>query len=180
MDSLQPEEQLKSLQGADIVITSHGAQEVNMLGASACTAWVEIFPAGYFIPSYYGAMVEQYGMLYYYYYDRDQLAGKPKCMIEDPSLDPTTPGSPLMADQGKSDFQKRKCRRQAKMMVPMDELESVLTKMLEDHNQCIANGGRDRTLTDFQAVLRRFKELYEQDRTQHDILMMDFSEYARE
>jgi len=179
MDSLEVHDQWKSLQEADIVISSHGAQEVNMIAAGKCTAWLEIFPLGYFLPSYYGSMCEQYGMLYYYYYDRDAKAGKPDCMIENPSTDPDTPGGRLMPDGGKEDFPLRKCRRHSKIHVDLNILEPFLGEMLLDHERCLARGGPSSQHTDFEQLLVDFKAIYAQDKQSSDILHMNVKKYAR-
>jgi len=179
MDALPVYDQWKSLQEADIIISSHGAQEVNMIGAGKCTAWLEIFPLGYFIPSYYGSMCEQYGMLYYYYYDRDAKGGKPACMTENPFTDPDIPGGRLMPDGGKEDFPLRKCRRQSRITVDLSILERLLGQMLFDHVRCLSNGGPLHQHTDFEQLLRDFKSVYTEDKQDARVLHMSVKEYAR-
>jgi len=179
MDRLSISDQWKSLKDADIVISSHGAQEINMVAAGKCTAWLEIFPLGYFIPSYYGSMCEQYGMLYYYYYDRDAKAGKPECMLQDPNLDPDTPGVHLIPGGGKEDFPLRKCRRHSKIRVDLEFLEPLLGEMLIAHKRCLANDGRLQRHTDFIKLLSFFKELYTKDKRSQNILHMSVKNFSQ-
>jgi len=178
MDNLSISDQWESLKDADIVVSSHGAQEINMVAARKCTAWLEIFPIGYYVPSYYGSMCEQYGMLYYYYYDRDAKAGKPKCMLQDPSLDPDTPGVPLIPGGYKENFPRRVCRRRSKIRVDLEFLEPLLGDMLIDHKRCLADDGRLPRRTDFFKLVSVFKELYAKDKRSPNILHMSVKNFS--
>jgi len=163
---------------ADIIITSHGAQEMNMIGADKCTAWLEIFPLGYLVPSYYGSMAEQYGILWYYYYDRDALAGKPECMVENPELDPDYPDGKVFT-KGRKYLDARKCRRKAHIKVDLDVFGSILEEMLRDQRNCRKSGGLPSRYTDFEELTHDLQDLLQANKSSPDIIRMNMTRYYK-
>merc|ERR1719319_1620975 len=129
---------------------------MNIIAAPACTAWIEVMPYGYFMPSFYGSLAEQCGLLYYYYYDRDARAGKPDCMVKNKTLDPEFSDAPLVpwrVGRSKEYKDARFWRREIKIEVDLGILEKKLHHMQKDHAECLKNGGRENMLTNFTKLL---------------------------
>lgn len=55
MDNLTLAQQVASVRSHDIIISPHGAQNVNFAFARPCTALLELFPDGYLLPMYLDA-----------------------------------------------------------------------------------------------------------------------------
>ena len=65
MEALSFREQAQWIHNQDVVIAPHGAQNINFLWVRTCTVVLELFPIGFFIPTYFGLIAEASGAVYF-------------------------------------------------------------------------------------------------------------------
>jgi len=61
LDDASPRDQAEWVHKQDVIVSPHGAQLTNLIWARRCTGIIELFPQGYYIPGFFGALASVIG-----------------------------------------------------------------------------------------------------------------------
>ena len=134
--------QARLLHGASVLIATHGAGNTNMAFMRPCSVIIELFPALFFIPGYFGSLAQRAGLLHF----PMQAAANASHFLT--PLRRECKQAFLRAGQSQGDasaecFQDAVCRRCARSVdlieIDFERLGLLLDKALEARSRCLAD-----------------------------------------